>query len=666
MKNIATCFVRFFIGLKHKYMRKCLFALLAFLPLLAAAQPSFTTLQNVNKRSAKDYERALTMIELGSLEEAFKLMSRATEADSLFVDAYFQMAAIRHDQGMLGESERWFEKALSIAPDYRKAGWLQLGLVEWKQDKFDEAEISFQRYLALVPTNQRDIEMAQNYLERCAFSAKAMRNPVPFAPRKLGPEVNTNLDEYLPSFTADGGTLIFTRVVDFQEDFYLSRQTPEGGWEEARPIEWVNTRENEGAQTVSADGRLLIFTACNRRDSKGRCDLYFTEYKNGKWTEVRNLGEPVNSGAWESQPSLSSDGRALYFASDRRGGKGEKDLWVSYRQPDGAWGMPQNLGDSLNTAGDEQGPFIHPDGQTLYFMSDGHPGMGGADIFFSRLAPDGQWSAPVNIGYPINSKSDEGLLVVSIDGKTAYFASNRKDLDPGISPEGRRTYDLYAFDLYPEARPRPVTYVKAMVRDAGTGVPLEAQVGFIDLSTGQTAISSSTDKRGQFLVVLPAGKNYALHVTRPQYLFFSEHFELKEASTLEEPFLLEIGLQPIPVGIESLEKEKPIVLRNIFFESGSAVLLPESLAELEILYRLLAGNPGLRIQINGHTDAVGTDADNLVLSGQRAKAVHAFLLEKGIEESRLRYKGFGETKPVDTNDTPEGRQRNRRTEFELF
>jgi outer membrane protein OmpA-like peptidoglycan-associated protein/tetratricopeptide (TPR) repeat protein len=647
-------------------MRKYLLALLAFLPLFVAAQPAYTTLQSTNKRSAKDYERGITMIELGSLEEAFKLMSRAAGADSIFVDAYFQMAAIRHDQGMLGESERWFEKALSLAPAYRKAGWLQLGLVEWKQDKFDEAEISFQQYLAQAPTNQRDIELAQNYLERCAFSANAMRNPVPFEPRKLGPGVNTNMDEYLPSFTADGGTLIFTRVTGFQEDFYLSRQTPDGDWEEARPIEWVNTSGNEGAQTVSADGRLLIFTACNRRDSKGRCDLYFTEYKNGKWTEVRNLGEPVNTGAWESQPSLSADGRALYFASDRRGGKGEKDLWVSYRQPNGGWGEPQNLGDSLNTAGDEQGPFIHPDGQTLYFMSDSHPGMGGADIFYSRLSPDGHWSAPVNIGYPINSKSDEGLLVVSIDGKTAYFASNRKDLNPGLSPEGKPTYDLYAFDLYPEARPKLVTYVKAVVRDAGTKAPLEAHVDFIDLGSGQTAVASSTDKQGQFLVVLPAGKNYALHVTRPQYFFFSEHFELKGVNSLEEPFLLEIDLQPIPVGMENLEKEKPIVLKNIFFESGSAVLLPESLAELDILYKLLADNTGLRIQINGHTDSVGTDADNLVLSGQRAKAVYTFLLEKGIEENRLRYKGFGETRPVDTNDTPEGRQRNRRTEFELF
>lgn len=632
---------------------------------MVAAQPAYTTAKTTGSRSAKDYERAMTMIELGSLEEGYNLLARAVGNDSLFVDAYFQMAAIRYDQGVLAEAEQLFEKGLQLAPEYRKVVWLQLGLTEWRQDKFDEAEVHLKRYLDLEPSNERDIDLARTYLKRCEFSAAAMRNPVPFEPRKLGPGVNTDMDEYLPSFTADGSTLIFTRVLGRQEDFFLSRQAADGTWEEARPIDRINTPENEGAQTVSADGRLLIFTACNRRDAIGRCDLYFTEYKGGKWSDVRNLGEPVNSGAWESQPSLSSDGKALYFASDRRGGRGEKDLWVSYRQPDGSWGLPQNLGDSLNTPGDEQGPFIHPDGQTLYFMSDGHPGMGGADIFYSRRGPDGEWLAPVNLGYPINSKSDEGLLVVSLDGQTAYFASNRKDLDPAPSG-GRTTYDIYAFDLYEAARPAPVTYVKAMVRDAETGVPLEAKVDFIDLGSGQVSSSSQTDKDGQFLVVLPAGRNYALNVSRPKYLFFSEHFALEGLHSVNEPYLLEIGLQAIGEGLADLPKEKPIVLKNIFFESGSAVLLPQSLAELNILYRLLAENPSLRIQINGHTDSVGSDADNQVLSGHRAKAVYDFLVKEGIDSARLRYKGFGETRPVDTNDTEEGRQKNRRTEFEVF
>lgn len=629
------------------------------------AQTAYTTVKTTKARNVKTYDQAMQLIDLGQLDQAFQLLSQTVKSDSLFADAYIQMAGIRHDQGFLEEADKWFNHALRIAPDYRKSVWLQSGLTKWRLDKYDEAETHLKKFLALDPANEREISLAQTYIRRSEFAAEAMRNPVPFVARTLGPEINTPGDEYLPSFTADGSALIFTRVVDNQEDFYISRQTPDGGWGPAEPIDQINTDNNEGAQTVSADGRLLIFTACNRPGGLGRCDLYMSEYVDGKWTQVVNMGEPVNSGAWESQPSLSADGKALYFASDRSGGKGGKDIWVSLRQADGRWGAPQNLGDTINTPREEQGPFIHPDGQTLYFMSDGHPGMGGADIFYSRLNDHGAWGTPINIGYPINSKSDEGLLVVSLDGKTAYFASNRQGLQPTLNERGQPSYDLYEFDLYPEARPAPVTYVKAVVRDAITSAPLQAEVEFSDLFDGKIFSSATTDKNGQFLVVLPIGRNYALNVSKAKYLFFSEFFELKEAASAENPFLLEIGLQPIPEPM-AVEAARPIVLKNVFFASGSASLLPESIAELERLRALLLDNPTLRIQINGHTDSVGSDADNQVLSENRAKAVYTYLLENGIGEERLRFKGFGESKPLDTNDTEQGRQLNRRTEFVAF
>lgn len=652
--------------MKHPLLFSCILTGL-FLAGAASviAQPAYTTLSTTSKHNVKDYDRAMTMIDLGQLEEAYKLLARTVEDDSLFLDAYIQLGGVRHDQGMLGEAEMYLEKVLALAPDYKKSVWLQLGLIEWRQDKYDQAEEHLKGYLAMNPTNEHDVKLARIYLDRCAFSAAAMRNPVPFQPQKLDSTINTDADEYLPSLTADGGALIFTRVVNHQEDFYLSRPTAEGGWGKAVPIDRVNTDQNEGAQTVSADGRLLIFTACNRPGTVGRCDLYITEYVNGKWTDVKNMGEPVNTRAWESQPSLSADGKTLYFASERSGGKGGKDIWVSYRQADGSWSVPENLGDTINTPEDEQGPFIHADGQTLYFMSDGHPGMGKSDIFYSRLGPDGTWQPPVNMGYPINSKSDEGLLVVSIDGKTAYFASNRANLDPTRS-NGRPTYDLYSFELYEAARPKPVTYVKAVVRDADTKALLEGALAQItDLETGQVAVERATDPSGQFLVVLPAGKNYALNVSRSHYLFFSDHFELREPGSVDKPFQLEIELQPIPEN-GAPAGEKAIVLKNVFFESGSAQLRPESVTELEKLRHLLEDNPGLRIQINGHTDNVGTGADNQTLSEQRAKAVYSYLVEHGIDRGRLRYKGFGESRPVDTNETEEGRQQNRRTEFVVF
>ena len=473
----------------------------------------------------------------------------------------------------------------------------------------------------------------------------------------------------MPSLTADGEKLVFVRVVGRQEDFYLS-QKKNGRWEEAIPLENINHPQlSEGAQSIAANGKSIVFTACERKEGMGRCDLYIAEMKNGQWQPARNLGSPINTKGWESQPSLSADGNTLYFVSDRQGGQGLIDLWVSRKDTAGHWGEPQNLGPTINTAEREQAPFIHPDGQTLYFMSDGHPGLGGFDIYFSRLQPDGSWGTPQNLGYPINTEANEGAFIVSLDGATAYFSTDRAGVLDSLMPEDRkllrRASDIYSFELYPEARPQPVTYVKAIVREAGTRRPLIAEVDFIKLKSGQSHVQAQTDEEGEFLVVLPMGEDYALNVSKPGYLFHSENFALAEASSLTEPFLLEIELSPISEPTAGEPAAKPVILKNVFFETASAALRPESTAELTRLKDLLEDNPGLAIRINGHTDNVGSEEDNQLLSENRAKAVYDFLVEKGIPEERLQYKGYGESKPIATNYTAEGRQQNRRTEFEV-
>jgi outer membrane protein OmpA-like peptidoglycan-associated protein len=637
------------------------------------AQKKYTTEKTVKGKLQTVFQKGQRMVFNGQLDAALADFEKALEMDPTFIDAQIEWANVKNQQGKYAEAELGYEKALAIDPNYEPSVLNSLAIVEFDQKKYDQAAQHFELFLK-SPARISDAGRAKTlkYLGDAKFAAEAMKNPVPFEPKNLGPNINTPNAEYLPTITADGQMLIYTAVRGGQEDFYRSKLL-NGEWQRGEPIEAVNTPNNEGAQSISADQKFLIFTACNRRDGLGSCDLYYSELKNGKWTATKNLGAPVNSSGWESQPSISADGKTLFFNADRRGGKGGKDIWYSERLPNGKWSEPKNLGSPVNTPADEQSPFIHPDGQTLYFMSNGLPGMGGYDLYLSRRQPDGTWGEPQNLGYPINSEGNEGALSVSLDGKTAYFATDVLNVKAGTTafdnPQGKGTTDIYSFELPVQARPQPATYVKATVTDAATGKPLVAHVEFTDLATSQTFATAETEADGVFLVALPAGRDYALNVSKEKYLFQSENFALSEASTFEQPFLLEISLVPIPDaigGTGELPKAKPIVLKNIFFETGSAALKKESQTELGRLKKLLTENPKLHIQINGHTDNVGSDADNLTLSADRAKAVYDFLVENGIEANRLKYKGFGEAVPIATNDTEEGRQQNRRTEFEVL
>ncbi len=642
--------------------------LLSLLSLFALAQGNYTTAKNVKGKLARQWEKVMEYNRAEQYERALKGLDDILAEDPTFIDAHLLRGAVLYDRRELPAAEAALERALTIDPNYDDIVYYQLALTEMRQQKYDEAAGHFEAFLQRDPRSQSLKQRASTYLDDARFAARAIANPVPFEPKRLSDNINTPNAEYLPSLTADEKYLVYTAVVEGQEDFYISEKV-DGVWQPGQPMAEINTFQNEGAQAISADGRLLVFTACNRREGLGRCDLYFSELQGDRWTRPRNMGQPINTSAWESLPSLSADGKALYFASDRPGTVGKIDLWVSYRQADGSWGEPQNMGPSINTPEDDQAPFIHPDGQTLYFMSKGHPGMGGFDLYYSRRQADGSWGKPQNMGYPINTDANEGALIVSLDGRTAYFAS---DKDPGTGQphrdaRGRKTTDIYAFELYPEARPQPVTYVKARVLDAATGNPLAARVEFFDLASEKSYASTLTGDAGEFLVCLPLGRDYALNVNRPHYLFHSENFALAGQTTLADPFLLEVELIPIPDAATTAaeEKSRPVVLRNVFFETGSAALKPVSRVELDRLAQLLTENPKMKIQINGHTDNVGSETDNQLLSENRAKAVYEYLLGQGIAAGRLRYKGFGESQPIDTNETEKGRQNNRRTEFEV-
>ena len=634
--------------------------------------------QNIVTRKSGDskahrlYERARTYERQRLPDKAIEDYKKVIKLEPNFIDAHIAIGAFYYERKIWSKAEASFAKALELDKTYTPQLYYTLGLSQLEQKKFSDANKSFQTFLE-VGTDEKYASLrkkANMHIETVRFKAENNNRSVSFDPKPLGPGINTQFLEYLPSLTADEETMVITRNDGYQEDFYVSEKV-DGEWTQAFPLKSINRpNTNEGAQTISQDGKLLFYTVCDGRNDFGSCDLYFAEVVNGRWTKAKNMGAQINGAGWDTQPTISADKKNLYYTSKRKGSVGGSDIWMSTRSEDGEWGKPINLGEVINTAGDEASPFIHPDNNTLYFMSDGHTGFGGDDLFYSRRQADGSWGRPKNMGYPINTDSNEGSLVVSANGQTAYFATDRFN-----KGKNKNRYDIYSFELYEEARPEPVTYVRAKVIDAETKQPLSANLDITDLGGQKSYYKEKIDDQGIFLIPLPVGKQYALNIEKKGYLIHSENFALENIKTVVDPFLMIIELQKIPPVVATTTSSpvptsepitKPIVLKNVFFETASAELKPISITELDKLYNFLSSDSKLRIQLNGHTDNVGSDSDNLTLSDARAKAVKDYLIDKGISSDRLRAKGFGESVPVASNDTEEGRMQNRRTEFQLF
>jgi outer membrane protein OmpA-like peptidoglycan-associated protein/Tfp pilus assembly protein PilF len=632
---------------------------------------NYTTKKTATGKAKSAYDAGMKYNFAGQNDKALKEFTDALKEDPTFIDAQIQQAAMLYEMNKISEAEIAFEKVIKIDPNYNPQVFYVVGNAEFKQEKYLEAADHYEAYTKSGKTHPDLLKKAEKAAKDSRFIPIALKSPVPFEPKTLGDKVNTTKNsEYLPVLTADGETLVFTRLVGRQEDFYASKKT-NGEWTEAKPLLEINTDDNEGAQCVSADGKVLYFTGCNRPNGLGSCDVFFSKFQNGKWSAPKGFAA-INTEHWDSQPSVSADGKTVYFASNRPGGLGGIDIWY-IRFENGKWSEAKNMGKPVNTPYDDQTPYIHPDGQTLYFTSEGHPSMGGKDLYLSRMNEDGTWGEPMNLGYPINTKDNEGTLSVSLDGRTAYFGRSTKQVD------GSLNYDLFSFDLYEAARPMPVTYVKAKVLDGETHQPVSnAKLELMDLGAQKSTVSAITDEVGEFLMCLPMGKNYGLTVSKQDYIFHSENFNLTEVGTYAKPYVLEINLLPLKkaeavasnttttnpeIKIPPKSEPQAVILKNVFFDTDKADLRSESFPELNKLKQLLVENPTMRIQLRGHTDSQGSDTHNLDLSDRRAKAVVAYLIKNGIADSRLEAKGYGETMPIASNDTPEGRQSNRRTEF---
>ncbi len=655
-----------------------LFLFLFVMVACSVAQPS--KYGSTDKKAIKFYELARTCFNevnhltgRRNLECAEENLLKTLERDPAFIEAHMLLSNVYIEQRNFEKAIAQKETMFAIGKPYSEAEFFYMASLNMAIGDYQKCLKYAKAYSQIRNPNQNMLNKCYKYIADCEFAIAAKKQPVKFNPINLGPNVNTDRPEYFPSITADDKTLLFTRdVLDqraihggHQEDIFVTTTPLPNQWEFGKGISAnINTPYNEGAPTFSADGKYVILVGCETgnkgeydygdgRTGLGSCDLFVSEKIGDNWTKPANMGTPINSSHFESQPSFSSDGKTLYFIrgiiqhnSLRQ--TQDQDIYKCEILPDGTWSKPEKLGSHINTPGREESVQIHPDGQTLYFSSDGHVGMGGLDIYMCRLQSDGTWGKPVNLGYPINTHNDENSLLVSSNGDIAFFASDRDG--------GYGSLDLYQFDLPQHLQPIKTTFMKGVVYDSITKAPLAADFQLIDLSNDKVykrAIANSGN--GEFMVALPSNKSFALIAEHEGYFFYSKNYDITKLQQNSDGFFIDVPMQPI-------KGSTSFVLENIFFDVDKSILKPESITELNKLKVFLNMNSSLKVELGGHTDSDGNAAHNLKLSDDRAKAVKDWLINNGIDASRLSHKGYGATKPRVPNDSAENKAKNRRTE----
>ncbi len=578
-------------------------------------------------------------------------MEQAVKEDPNFADAYLKLGQLYEFTKRYEPAIAAYRNAVRLQPDSPASGaaYQSLSNTLLRLGRYNEAIPYLEKFQTLFAGQSAQGQRIARQLETARFGQEALQRPQSVDPKPLSSVLQTTPSQYFPVLTADEQTLVFTVLKPEGDEDLLTASFNGETW--SPPVSLspnINTPENEGTPSLSADGRTLVFTACQGRKGFGSCDLYVSRKTGNNWSAPDNLGSVVNTRYYESQPALSADGRQLYFVSDRPGGRGRRDIWRSTLDTAGNWTAPTNVGEPVN-------------GQSLFFASDGHVGMGGYDLFVSDFGSVG-WSAPLNLGYPINTSEDQASLFVSANGTRAYYSyEEQKD---GISQKSR----LYVFDL-PETlreRVKPVSYLKGIVADARTKKPLPAVVELIDLKTNTVVSRVQADaETGQYTAVLPAGGEYALYVSTPGYLFKSLSFDFTERTKGERSVgtgvALSIPLEPAVSGATAKE-----TLNNLFFDTGRYDLADKSRTELDRLSAFLKANPAVKIEISGHTDDRGDAAANLTLSQKRAQSVVSYLTNAGIDVSRIRAVGYGKTRPLTPNTSDESRKQNRRIEWRIL
>lgn len=610
----------------------------------------------IHPKALKYYKKALAQQSNNKTSKAISYFEKAISYEANYKEAHLALYNIYLEQNEAGKAYTHL-KAATVDPGRDRPNLLfNAGKLALQQGLYVESKEHLSAYLQLQSKDQATRKLAQHLLDQAnyGFEHKA---PVVSGPMLLPAEINTAVPEYLPSLDARGHTLVFTRRVNGNEDLFMSSTDKDGSWLPAQP--WPqNTIKNEGAHVISADGKTLVFTRCDWSDGYGSCDLYISVLRSGKWTNPQNMGSSVNTNFWESQPSLSADGRTLYFASNRPGGLGGYDIWWTKRSGL-VWSRPVNAGPWINTKWDELSPNRHADGSSLYFRSDGWPGYGSFDIFLARNERGKAWNTPpLNLGPTINNHEDQGALTVAIDGYTTILTLQHVNM----------RNELLSSDLATVNLPEQVTAAacifiqgKVMKSKDDKHIPNAILVFTAEgIENGSDTILS--DEEGDFLVVLPKNQVYQLYCNATGFDFFADRITTFEDAKNKINF--DIHLDEV-VAKDLGANSKPIILKNVLFEFASYTLEVGSFVELDQLFLFLQSNPDLSVAIYGHTDNAGDKLNNQLLSENRARAVYNYLVNKGLPADRLSIKGFGDSSPIATNDTEEGKAMNRRVEIKL-
>lgn len=645
----------------NKTFKKALVTVICMVGLTAAngAEPV------ASKKEIKQYENAVLLMNEGKYKEALPLLKQLVHQNKKFVDASWTLSEL---YGRMGDDGKRIDALKYVAqpkvPRYYNS-LMRLGQAYFETCNYEESKKCY----AQVPNTENGYyKNAQKRVKECETAIKLMQSPKPFNATNMGPNINTAYDDYWPSITADEGLFSTTIKINklegqsdwgrgVQEEIFVSKKGDDGKWQKTQNVgSSINTINNEGAQSFSLDGRYMFFVACNRRDTYGACDIYYSIRQGDKWSTAVNCGPVLNSKAWETDPCLSPTGSEMYFASTRPGGQGKSDIWVSSVtiNADGTltFGTPRNLGPNINTSDDELSPFIHADNHTLFYSSRGKEGLGNYDVFVSYKDEKGVWSVSENIGYPLNTCKDEIGFVVNAYGDKAYFSSNGQEKNG----KGRDIYEIKLQDGNYVPR-KHMMYTRGKIIDADTKKPIQALIDVYDINTNEKVFRGVSDAvTGEFVTCRPNGDEVGVDVDRKGYMFVSEYADKDHKLDFDKTG---IKMDKIAVG-------KKMILKNIFFDFDKSTLRDASHHELDMLVKFMKENPTVRIRLCGHTDIVGKREYNQDLSERRAKAAYDYLVNHKIDNKRMEYKGFGSDVPIGDNKTAAGRQLNRRTEVEII